>query len=494
MDKQGIEKTVSHGTEVTGTSYGNEKHAESVVAHAAAGETLDPIFESNFEVDPFHQQRDAKDNGDYVDFRTMGWFRAGLIATAENIALGILSFPSVFQRLGLAGGIITTLGLGLIAFLTAWIMVDFKIRHMGVMHFGDAGGVVFGKWGARIFGWGMVLKATGLAGSHVLVGQTAFEFMTNHVICNVWWGFIVTIVSIIMSYNRQWHKLWWLSFVSLACIFIASFMNMIGVGIGRHSDKFKAQTAKAPVEYHAAPTHATLTDVLGAFTNIVFAYGGNMACFSFCSEMKKPNDFKKSFAMSQIVATISYIVVGTVIYCYGGDYTTSPAIGMLDHKLGIAAYAIAMVTIMVSGILGANVGIKYIYVTTLRNSPLLTSKSLKAQMYWMLMVAIMWIAGFILSELIPFFNPLLTIVSSLFSVWFVCGGAGFLWIYDNHPRFAKEGDKERAIDTPAKWFFYIFSIFVILISCAITPLGLYSAGMSIKTGYSKGSFHHPFAC
>lgn len=198
-----IEKTVSHGTEVTGTSYGNEKHAET--AHVTGADTgLDPIFESNFEVDPFHQQRDAKDDGDYVDFRTMGWFRAGLIATAEvsatwserservsfscawlvarrylvsfttpprplthpqNIALGILSFPSVFQRLGLAGGIITTLGLGTVAFLTAWIMVDFKVRHMGVMHFGDAGGVVFGKWGARIFGWGMVLKV-GVAELH----------------------------------------------------------------------------------------------------------------------------------------------------------------------------------------------------------------------------------------------------------------------------------------------------------------------------------------
>ena len=39
-------------------------------------------------------------------------------------------------------------------------MVDFKCRHMGVMHFGDAGGVMFGKWGSRIFGWGMVLKVS----------------------------------------------------------------------------------------------------------------------------------------------------------------------------------------------------------------------------------------------------------------------------------------------------------------------------------------------
>lgn len=40
------------------------------------------------------------------------------------------------------------------------MMIDFKMKHMGVMHFGDAGGVMFGKWGRRIFGVGMILKVS----------------------------------------------------------------------------------------------------------------------------------------------------------------------------------------------------------------------------------------------------------------------------------------------------------------------------------------------
>lgn len=46
-----------------------------------------------------------------------------------------------------------------------------------------------------------------------------------------------------------------------------------------------------------------------ALTNIVFAYGGNMAVFTFCSEMKKPNDFKKSFLINQGLGTTMYILV-----------------------------------------------------------------------------------------------------------------------------------------------------------------------------------------
>lgn len=413
---------------------------------------------------------------------------------SQNIALGILSFPSIMMRLGVVGGIIATVGLGIIAYVTAWIMIDFKLRHMGVMHYGDAGGVVFGKWGSRIFGTGMVLKAMGLAGSHVLVGQTALSNISEKAICAVWYGFIVTIASILLSYNREWHKLWWMSFISIGAIFTASIITMVATGVQSPS---VLETAKGgPIHWHAFPEDPSLMNIIGGITNVIFAYGGNMAVFSFCSEMRRPNDFKKSFALSQIVAVIAYVIVGCVIYSFGGQYTTSPALTMTTTAVRITAYSIALITIMVSGILGANVGAKYLYVSTLRNSALLTSTSWKAQFYWIGCVALTWIVGFVFSELIPFFNPILTIISSLFSVWFICGGAAFLWFYDNHPWFAKyHNDGEiRAVNTIGKKFLMSVSILCLIISVAITPLGLYSAAQSIIDGYRAGTFTHPFAC
>lgn len=44
----------------------------------------------------------------------------------KSIALGLLSFPSIFLRLGMVGGVITTVGPGILAHFTAWIMVDFS--------------------------------------------------------------------------------------------------------------------------------------------------------------------------------------------------------------------------------------------------------------------------------------------------------------------------------------------------------------------------------
>jgi hypothetical protein len=296
-----------------------------------------------------------------------------------------------------------------------------------------------------------------------------------------------------MSWSRQWSHLWWMSFVSLAALLVAALITIVATGIQSPDVLIKNGV---PIEWRWFPKDPSLMSVLGGLTNIIFAYGGNMGVFSFCSEMREPNDFKKSFAMVQIAGVSSYTIVGATIYAFGGQYVTSPALTMTSTPVRITAYSIAMITIMVSGILAVNIGAKYLYVATLRDSPLLTSKSMKAQGIWLGLVTGIWVAGFLVAELIPvsachnvadwqFFNSLLTVVSSLFSVWFSFGFAGIMWFY------AEWRDTRRT-----SWFWVLFaaSVLTIVLSAAITPLGLYSAAMSIKEGYTKGSFSRPFAC
>jgi len=62
------------------------------------------------------------------------------------------------MRLGMVGGVIATVGLAVLGYLTCWIMVDFKLKHMGVLNYGDAMGVVFGPWGKKIIGTAVVVK------------------------------------------------------------------------------------------------------------------------------------------------------------------------------------------------------------------------------------------------------------------------------------------------------------------------------------------------
>lgn len=118
----------------------------------------------------------------------------------------MLSYPSIFMRLGMVGGVLATLAFSSFAYICAWIIVDFKCRHMGVMNYADAAMLVGGPIAKWVVGIMLVVKSMFLAGSHAVVGAEAFSVMTNHKICNVWWALVVTVISMIVSQAIQHQR------------------------------------------------------------------------------------------------------------------------------------------------------------------------------------------------------------------------------------------------------------------------------------------------
>ncbi|GAA5866471.1 hypothetical protein JCM8547_000635 [Rhodosporidiobolus lusitaniae] len=425
-----------------------------------------------------------------VHWKSMGWIRAGFVALAESIALGTLSFPSIFMRVGVVGGVVLCVAYGSIAYLTAVVMVDFKLRHPQVMNYADAGQIIFGQWGFYVLGAGMFLKSIGLCASHVLVGKQALNYFSDNATCSIVFAMVVAVASILMSVQRTWGGLTGMSIVSVSSILIAAFITVVGVAV---QDPTRLEKNGVPVQWKAVNTDATLIDVIGALTNVMFAYGGNMACFSFLAEMRRPVDFKKSFLLNQVVSTVVYLLVGSIVYVYAGQYTTSPAFGSLGHTLRMTAYAIAFPCIMISGVLGGNVGAKWVYLTAFRSRPeILNSNGWRSWSWWMLIITSMWVAAFVLAELIPFFSSLLSIISSLFSTWFIAGLGALLWLHLYSPKHSPEAGGYFA--SPGRTVVFSFMVFLIVMSLAITPLGLYSAFKTIISGFANGTYGHPFSC
>ncbi|GAA5923084.1 hypothetical protein JCM3775_007431 [Rhodotorula graminis] len=449
------------------------------VEEVAAADRLQPEVADAFAL------RDGDTHGK-TNFKDLGWIKAGIIITCEAVALGTLSFPSTFKRLGLAGGLICNTAFIAIAYLSASIMVDFKRRYPHVLNAADAGEVLFGRWGYRILGVAIVFKSIGLAASHILAGKLAIATFDSGANCAIGWAVLIAGVSAILSYNRKWSGLLGLSVASISCIVIACIITMVGAGT---QDPARLEKNGEPVHWVAFNSELTFADAIGAITNCVFAYGQNMAVLTFLPEMRKPSDFKKSIALMQGFQLIIYSVVGAVLYSYGGQYTPSPALTMTKHKLAIASYAFALVTIIVSGIVAVNVGAKFFYTQLFRNSSILTSDSWAAQLYWLAIIFSMYGVAFVIAELIPFFNQLLTIVSCLTSTWFVCGFAGALWL---HMHRSTRG--AGWFSSPVKIALFCVSVFLIAISIFITPAGVYSAVKGIIDGYKGGKFNHPFSC
>lgn len=110
-------------------------------------------------------------------------------------------------------------------------------------------------------------------------------------------------------------------------------ITMIGVGIERPDPVVQATVT---VDFATA---------FASVTNIIFAYAGHVAFFSFISELKNPNDFPKALFLLQTVDTIMYVVVAIVVYRYTGADVSSPAFGSTGTVVKKVAYGIALPTV-----------------------------------------------------------------------------------------------------------------------------------------------------
>lgn len=231
---------------------------------------------------------DGEDKQERIQFKTMGWVQAGALISAETIALGILSFPSVFHRLGMAIGIVVTLAMALISWWTGYILVQMKVNFPGIHNYADAGRVVGGKWLHALFAIMLAVKVTFVAGSHSLSGGIALTNISSNAICSVAYAAIISVVSFLLILPRTFEKASYISFVSVISILTACIIVIAASGT-QSLETLQRATGKdlGPVDWHAVGSPG-LVDAVGAISNIVFAYGGHVAIFSFCAEMKEP--------------------------------------------------------------------------------------------------------------------------------------------------------------------------------------------------------------
>ncbi|TIC19691.1 hypothetical protein E3Q13_01073 [Wallemia mellicola] len=314
---------------------------------------------SAVEIDAFEQN---KESSDYQEFRTLGWWQA------ETLALGVLSFPKLASEIGVGPTIIATIGLAFLAWVTGYILVDFKVNHPSVMSFADAGQVI--------------------AASHVNSGGTALSEMSSNARCSVLLGFCMALLGFVFTIPRKYEHTAYASFASCVSIFTACLITIIACGVTRDSwgDSNGEVTWKAF-------NNPGLAGVINSFTEIVFAYGGH--AFIFNKEMKNPNDFKKSLAVVQIISTAFYITIGVGVYILVGDANVvSPALSIPSHKIETIAYAIAMISIIVAGVIPALNGLKQLWLELFRGKPMLTSNSWKANALWIFMAFITWMLAF----------------------------------------------------------------------------------------------------
>ncbi|KAL8925827.1 MAG: hypothetical protein Q9208_003324 [Pyrenodesmia sp. 3 TL-2023] len=414
----------------------------------------------------------------------LGWKRLTICLIVEAVALGTLSIPSAFATLGMVAGIIMTVGIGLIAIYTSYIVGQVRLKHPHVQHYADAVALIWGRFGYELASVMFVLLLVLITGSHVLTGTIAWVRIADEPgLCALIWGLISAILLYVLALPPTFHEFAILGYIDFASILVAIFITMVATGVDA-SDSLGGLSA---VSWSAwPPADITFAKAFLSTTNIIFAYSFAVCQYSFMAEMHTPPDYVKSIWALGLIEIFIYTLTGAIIYSFVGSDVGSPAILSAPKLVSRVAFGVALPVIFISGSINTTVVGKYIMGRVFPHSEVRYVHTKKGWAIWLVLIAGLTLVAWIIAEAIPFFNALLGIISSLFISGFTFYFPALFWF-----SILKEG-KWNA--TRKNVGLSIVNGAVLVIGVAVLVCGTYASVEDILGSYKTGSVGGSFTC
>lgn len=391
-------------------------------------------------------------------YNRLGWKRLTICMIVEAIALGSLSIPSAFATLGLVPGIIITVGVGLIAIYTSYLIGQVKLKFPEVAHYADAVGLIWGRFGKELAGFMFAALLILSTGSHALTGSIALSTIADTGTCAVVWSVISAIVLFFLALPPSFAEFAILGYIDFASILLAIGITIIATGVSATD----APGGLAAVNWELWPAPETsFYQAFLSITNILFAYSFAMCQFSFMDEMHTPKDYIKSIWSLGLIEIFIYTLTGSLVYVFVGSGVESPALLSASHLVSRIAFGVAIPVVFISGSINTTVVGRYIIQRAFPNSEIRYTNTRKGWTVWILLVLAITIVAWVIAEAIPVFNALLGLISSLFISGFTLYFPPLFWFM-----LLKEG----------KWTSSWRNIMLSVLNAAIFLIGLLVLG------------------
>ncbi|KAG5754737.1 hypothetical protein H9Q69_006114 [Fusarium xylarioides] len=439
----------------------------------------------------------AAEQGEQIQYRTCSWQKTAGLLFSEYICLAIMSFPWSYSVLGLVPGIILTIIVALIVLYTSLVLWEFCLRHPEMRDVCDIGQMLF--WDKKWAWWAtavcFILNNTFIQGLHVLVGAKYLNTMTEAddvgSCRTVMFSVIVAVISWVCSLPRTFDMMAKLGTASAFFTFISVLLAAIFAGIQDHPFGYDPAKLGEPIVTAIPVKGTTFVNGMSAFLNISYTFIGQITLPSFIAEMRDPRDFPKALWACTIAEIIVFSLVGAIVYAYtGNQYVTAPAFGSLENVYKKAAFSFMIPTIIFLGTLYASVSARFVFFRLFRNSKHLNSHTFVGWGSWSGILLVTWIFAFIIAMVIPFFNSLLSVMSSLFDSWF-----GFIFWGVAYFRMRK-ADQEigRRHGKIADLTGNIVNLILIAIGIMFLTVGTYASVQGIIDQYEAGTVAGVFSC
>lgn len=126
---------------------------------------------------------------------------------------------------------------------------------------------------------------------------------------------------------------------------------MVTIAVAIQDRPFAAPKDAVWVPDYQIVGNPSFTKGITAVSTLVMAYAGTPGFFPIVSEMRDPTKYTRSLLVCQTIVTVTYLVVGCVVYIYCGSYVASPALGSAGPLVKKVSYGFALPGLIVTTLL-----------------------------------------------------------------------------------------------------------------------------------------------
>ncbi|KAI1195713.1 transmembrane amino acid transporter protein-domain-containing protein [Nemania serpens] len=364
--------------------------------------------------------------------RTASWGAVFYLITTD--ILGPFAVPYAIGTLGYGPGVGIFTAFGIVSCYSGYliwkIFMGVDSHEFPARNYGD---LAFRTWGTTARHVVNVLQAIALL---LLLGQVTILFGQNiseiskYRLCYIICPLIFVIVGFFLTQIRSLRSFGWIANFGFWLNILAIFISMgatahnppnysIAVlgSVGGSIDK--ASITPGPNGYPPVITFAGLptTNLIGSISGLlsgVLAWAGLQLFVEFMAEMRRPHDFLKGMFLAQAVIYTVYVVYGTFMYYYQGQYTFNPAyLGVSDYGWQTAGNTLTLLSGLIAAALYGNIGIKVFYNNVLVDifkAPLITSRG--GKIFYAAIVPVWWSIAFVIAAAIPAYVSFVGIISA----------------------------------------------------------------------------------
>ena len=232
-----------------------------------------------------------------------------------------------------------------------------------------------------------------------------------------------TLAGLILGQIRTLRNFSWLANIAVWLNLITLFITM---GVVAHvlpnydaAEQQNGITGTQIVITAAFGDNPLTTQIVGVM-QLVYSYGGALLFCEMMSEMRNPREFIKSMLCAESFIFIVYVIFGSVVYHFQGQFTVNPAYqGISAYGWQTAMNITSLIAALIACVLYANIGIKVLYnyfVAGIMRGPGLTER--KGKINWVILVPIYWAIAFVVGSAIPQLNNISGLVAALAIVSF----------------------------------------------------------------------------